>query len=110
MSMEGLFSPFRIKGLELKNRFVMAPLTRSFSPEGVPGDDVAGYYRRRAENEVGLIISEGTVIDRPASKNDPKIPFFHGDKPLAGWKRVIDEVHSVGGKMGPQIWHVGAMQ
>lgn len=110
MSIESLFSPFRVKGLELKNRFVMAPLTRSFSPEGVPGDNVAGYYRRRAENEVGLIISEGTVIDRPASKNDPNIPFFHGDNSLAGWKKVVDEVHSAGGKMGPQIWHVGALQ
>lgn len=109
-SNDALFRPLKIKSLQLKNRIVMAPMTRSFSPEGVPGENVAAYYRRRAENDVGLILSEGTVIDRPAARNDPNIPFFHGDAPLAGWKRVIDEVHAAGGKMGPQIWHVGSVK
>jgi 2,4-dienoyl-CoA reductase-like NADH-dependent reductase (Old Yellow Enzyme family) len=104
-----LFKPFQLKNLHLKNRIVMAPMTRSHSPEGVPGDNVAAYYRRRAAAEVGLIISEGTVIDRPASRNDPNIPFFHGEAALAGWKKVIDEVHQAGGKMAPQIWHVGSV-
>ena len=66
-----LFQPFRLKSLDLKNRIVMAPMTRSFSPEGVPGEDVAAYYRRRAEGDVGLILSEGTVIDRPAERVRP---------------------------------------
>jgi len=88
----------------------MAPMTRTFSPQGIPGDNVAAYYRRRAEAEVGLILSEGTVIERPASSNHPGIPHFHGDKSLAGWKHIINEVHAVGGKMGPQIWHVGSVQ
>lgn len=105
-----LFQPFHLKTLRLKNRVVMAPMTRSFSPEGVPGDNVAAYYRRRAGGEVGLILSEGTVIDRPASRNTPGIPFFHGEEPLAGWKGVIDEVHAAGGKMGPQLWHVGSVK
>jgi 2,4-dienoyl-CoA reductase-like NADH-dependent reductase (Old Yellow Enzyme family) len=104
-----LFQPFTFKKLKLRNRIVMAPMTRTFSPDGIPGEDVAGYYRRRAEGDVGLILSEGTVINRPAAKNHPNIPFFHGDAALAGWKHVIDEVHEAGGKMGPQIWHVGAM-
>jgi len=108
-NVEALFQPFQVKSLELKNRIVMAPMTRSFSPEGVPGENVAAYYRRRAESEVGLILSEGTVIDRPAARNEPKIPFFHGNEALAGWKRVIDEVHGAGGKMGPQLWHVGSV-
>ncbi|MET3598121.1 NADH:flavin oxidoreductase [Martelella mangrovi] len=103
---DALFRPFKFKKLELKNRIVMAPMTRSFSPEGIPGDNVAAYYRRRAQNDVGLILSEGTVIDRPTSKNDPAIPDFHGEKALAGWKNVIDTVHAAGGRMGPQIWHV----
>jgi 2,4-dienoyl-CoA reductase-like NADH-dependent reductase (Old Yellow Enzyme family) len=107
-SLDALFQPFKIKSLELKNRIVMAPMTRSFSPRGVPGENVAAYYRRRAENDVGLILSEGTVIDRPASRNDPNVPSFHGDAPLAGWKRVVDAVHAAGGRMGPQIWHVGS--
>lgn len=105
-----LFQPFRIKNLTLKNRVVMAPMTRSFSPDGVPGADVAAYYRRRAEGEVGLILSEGTVIDRPAARNEAQIPFFHGEAALAGWQNVIDAVHTAGGKMGPQIWHVGSVK
>ncbi len=105
-----LFQPFRLKSLSLKNRIVMAPMTRSFSPDGVPGENVAAYYRRRAEADVGLILSEGTAIDRPAARNDPGIPYFHGEAPLAGWKRVIDGVHAAGGKMGPQIWHVGSVK
>jgi 2,4-dienoyl-CoA reductase-like NADH-dependent reductase (Old Yellow Enzyme family) len=103
-----LFEPFRIKSLALKNRIVMAPMTRSRAPEGIPGEANAAYYRRRAENEVGLILSEGTVIDRPASRNEAGIPFFHGEAALAGWRGVIEAVHAAGGKMGPQIWHVGS--
>ena len=104
-----LFQPFRLKSLDLKNRIVMAPMTRAFSPGGIPGENVAAYYRRRAEGEVGLILSEGTVIDRPAASNHPDVPHFHGDAALAGWKNVINGVHEAGGKMGPQIWHVGAL-
>ncbi|UYY77117.1 NADH:flavin oxidoreductase [Sphingomonas sp. R1] len=107
-STDVLFRPFRIKSLDLANRIVMAPMTRTFAPEGVPGAANAAYYRRRAEGGVGLILSEGTVIDRPASRNHPNIPFFHGDAALAGWQTVIDEVHAAGGKMAPQIWHTGS--
>ena len=108
-STDTLFRPFSLGSLSLPNRIVMAPMTRTFSPEGVPGENVAEYYARRA-GSVGLIISEGTVIDRPNARNDPKIPFFHGEAPLGGWKRVIDAVHAEGGHMAPQIWHTGAMK
>ena len=87
----------------------MAPMTRSFSPDGVPTADVADYYGKRAAAEVGLILSEGTVIDRPSSSNDPNIPHFYGEKALLGWKTVIEKVHQSGGLMGPQIWHQGVM-
>ena len=110
MAAEALFRPFSCKSLKLKNRIVMAPMTRSFSPGGVPTPEVAGYYRRRAEAEVGLILSEGTGVARPAALNDPNVPHFHGEQPLAGWKQVIDEVHAVGGQMAPQLWHVGAVR
>ncbi|WP_405048155.1 NADH:flavin oxidoreductase [Flexibacterium corallicola] len=103
-----LFQGFRLKTLDLKNRIVMAPMTRLAAPEGVPGEANASYYRRRAAGEVGLILSEGTVIDRPASRNERGIPFFHGEAALAGWKSVIDAVHAEGGSMGPQIWHTGS--
>src|SRR5271154_7279868 len=75
---EPLFRPFVSKNLSLANRIVMAPMTRSHSPGGVPGPDVAAYYRRRAENGVGLILTEGTLIDHPAAGNDPNVPRFHG--------------------------------
>ena len=110
MSTDLLFQPFQVKSLKIKNRIVMAPMTRSFSPGGVPTSEVAAYYRRRAENEVGLIISEGTGVARPASLNDKDVPRFHGEAELAAWKTVIDEVHAVGGVMAPQLWHVGAVR
>ena len=109
MNTASLFQPFALKSLHIKNRIVMAPMTRSFSPNGVPTADVAAYYRRRAEGEVGLILSEGTVIDRPSSSNDANIPHFYGEQALAGWQNVIDGVHAAGGSMGPQIWHMGVM-
>ncbi|WPU99173.1 NADH:flavin oxidoreductase [Mucilaginibacter sp. cycad4] len=102
-----LFQPFQLKSLNLRNRIVMAPMTRSFSPDGLPGENVADYYERRASGEVGLILSEGTVIDRPSSSNDPNVPHFYGDAALAGWQNVVNKVHSAGGQMGPQIWHMG---
>ena len=110
MASDTLFTPFSFKGLTLPNRVVMAPMTRSFSPDGVATQDVAAYYRRRAENQVGLIITEGTGVDRPASLNDPNIPRFHGEAELAAWKRVVNEVHAGGGLIAPQLWHVGAVR
>ncbi|WP_379969784.1 NADH:flavin oxidoreductase [Epilithonimonas sp. UC225_85] len=107
MSLDALFNPFSYKDLHLKNRIVMAPMTRAQSDNGVPTQQIADYYARRAASEVGLILSEGTVINRPGSKNMQNIPDFYGTEALQGWKNVIDAVHKNGGKMGPQIWHVG---
>jgi 2,4-dienoyl-CoA reductase-like NADH-dependent reductase (Old Yellow Enzyme family) len=102
-----LFKPFRIRGLELKNRIVMAPMTRSHSPGGFPNDENVAYYARRAAANVGLVLSEGTLTRRKGASGDANIPLFWGDDALAGWKRVIDAVHAAGGKMGPQLWHQG---
>lgn len=107
MNIDTLFTEFRYKNLILKNRFVMAPMTRAQSNNGVPTEKIVDYYARRAGSEVGLILSEGTVINRPASKNIQNIPDFFGTNALDGWQNVIDSVHKYGGKMGPQIWHVG---
>jgi 2,4-dienoyl-CoA reductase-like NADH-dependent reductase (Old Yellow Enzyme family) len=109
MSTNNLFSPFNLKTLNLKNRIVMAPMTRSFSPNGIPTDQVAAYYQKRAEGEVGLLLSEGTVINRPSSSNDANVPHFYGEESLQGWQKVIDSVHAAGSRMGPQIWHMGIM-
>jgi len=107
MNYEPLFAPFSYKNLHLRNRFVMAPMTRVQSPDGVPTQQVADYYSRRAAAEVGLILTEGTVIERPASKNQKDIPDFYGDAALNGWKNIADAVHAQGGAIAPQIWHVG---
>jgi 2,4-dienoyl-CoA reductase-like NADH-dependent reductase (Old Yellow Enzyme family) len=108
-AVDSLFEPFRSRNLSLKNRIVMAPMTRSFSPGGVPGEDVARYYRRRAEGGVGLIITEGTGIDHAAALNDDKVPLFYGAA-LEGWRRVLAEVHGAGAKIMPQLWHVGGVR
>lgn len=105
-ALQALFTPFRIKNLTLPNRIVMAPMTRSHSPGGIPGDDVAAYYARRAQNGVGLILTEGTGPS-PEALNDPNVPLFYGDAPLAGWKKVERAVHAAGGLIMPQLWHVG---
>lgn len=110
LSPEPLFTPFTSPKLHLKNRWVMAPMTRMRSPGGVPGQDVADYYRRRAENEVGLIITEGTVVDHAAANGYPQVPFFHGAAALAGWENVVKAVHGAGGRIMPQLWHVGSVR
>jgi 2,4-dienoyl-CoA reductase-like NADH-dependent reductase (Old Yellow Enzyme family) len=109
-STAALFTPFILEGLTLPNRIVMAPMTRNFSPRGVPGEDVAAYYRRRAKGGVGLIITEGTAPNHPQAKNMPQIPQLYGDEALAGWSRVASEVRAAGSHIFSQIWHVGAVQ
>ena len=112
---EPLFQPLQVRGLRLPNRIVMAPMTRNFSPLGVPGEDVAAYYRRRAEGGTGLLITEGVGIDDPAALGDAglgesNLPHLYGADALAGWKRAVDAVHSAGGKIVPQLWHQGVMR
>ncbi len=102
-----LFQPFSCKNLHLPNRIVMAPMTRSFSPGGIPGENVAAYYERRAAADVGLIITEGTTVDRPGASSDKNVPLFYGETALAGWANVCDRVHQAGGKIAPQLWHTG---
>ncbi len=110
LSVEPLFTPFTIENLTLPNRIVMAPMTRAFSPGGVPGPEVAAYYRRRAVNGVGLIITEGTVISHRASSGHPAVPNFYGEDALAGWTEVLAAVRGAGGTIMPQLWHVGALR
>lgn len=109
-SQDPLFQPFTCRGLTLPNRIVMAPMTRSFSPGGVPGPNVAEYYARRASADVGLILTEGTTIGRPGASNDANVPNFHAPDALEGWSRVERAVHAAGGRIGPQLWHVGMMR
>lgn len=110
ITLSPLFQPITLGPLSLKNRIVMAPMTRTFSPGGVPNDLVVAYYALRAENEVGLIITEGTTVGHKAANGYPRVPTIHGEASLAGWKKVVDAVHAKGGKIAPQLWHVGSVR
>lgn len=110
MSTTPLLKPFSCKSLKLTNRVVMAPMTRSLSKNNIPGEDVAKYYRRRVEGGTGLIITEGTSVNHKAAQSYPDVPNFYGEGALNGWKRVVDEVHFAGGRIFPQLWHVGSVR
>ncbi|HEX7381760.1 MAG TPA: alkene reductase [Nevskiaceae bacterium] len=101
---ERLLSPLRIGALELPNRVLMAPLTRSRCPDQVPGELQQLYYRQRAS--AGMIVSEGTNISETA-RGYVFTPSIYTDAQEAGWERVVREVHAAGGRMALQLWHCG---
>jgi len=107
---DALFQPITLGTLELSNRIVMAPMTRTYSPGNVPNDLNVAYYERRAANGVGLIITEGTCVGHKGANGYARVPFIYGEEALAGWKKVVDAVHAKGGKIAPQLWHVGAVR
>jgi N-ethylmaleimide reductase len=100
-----LFSPVKLGAISLKNRMVMAPLTRNRAGEGgVPHDLNVTYYAQRAT--AGLIVTEATPISDMAH-GYPALPGIYTDAQTAGWKKVVDAVHAKGGKIVLQLWHVG---
>ncbi|MYR46512.1 NADH:flavin oxidoreductase [Streptomyces sp. SID5910] len=105
-----LARPAVINGLTVPNRIAMAPMTRMFSPGGVPGEDVVSYYARRAAAGVGLIVTEGTYVGHASAGQSDRVPRFHGDEQLAGWAKVADAVHAAGGTIVPQLWHIGMVR
>ncbi|MFJ3304512.1 NADH:flavin oxidoreductase [Streptomyces sp. NPDC086549] len=107
---EILSRPVSINGLTVPNRIAMAPMTRQFSPGGIPGDDVASYYSRRAAAGVGLIVTEGTYVGHDSAGQSNRIPRFHGEEQLAGWAKVAEAVHAAGGTIVPQLWHIGMVR
>ncbi|CAN5220194.1 NADH:flavin oxidoreductase [soil metagenome] len=104
-----LFTPLTARGVTLPNRTVMAPMGRMFAQNHVPHPDAPAYYRRRIQGGVGLVITEATGVDHPLSADHGGTPYMHGDTALAGWKAVVDEVHSVGGLIFPQLFHQGML-
>ncbi len=100
-----LFQPVRLGPYRLANRIVMAPLTRSRSGEdGVPRPLMAEYYAQRAS--AGLIIAEGTNIS-PQARGYAFTPGIYNETQINGWHRVTEAVHARGGRIFPQLWHVG---
>jgi 2,4-dienoyl-CoA reductase-like NADH-dependent reductase (Old Yellow Enzyme family) len=99
-----LFSPAKIGALSIPNRIVMAPLTRARSTNRVPNDLMTLYYEQRAS--AGLIISEATAIS-PQGYGWHGAPAIYAPEQVAGWKRVTEAVHSAGGRMFLQLWHMG---
>jgi len=100
-----LFSSFDLKGLELANRMVMAPMTRNRAGEGnVPQAMTVAYYRQRAS--AGLIITEAAQVS-PEGVGYPATPGIHSDAQVAGWRAVTDAVHQAGGKIFIQLWFCG---
>jgi N-ethylmaleimide reductase len=99
-----LFTPTTLGKLQLKNRVVMAPMTRSRATDNVPNELMEKYYKLRAD--AGLIITEGAS---PSANGlgYARIPGIFSDAQVQGWKRVNDEVHAAGGKIFVQLMHTG---
>ncbi|MBS0031131.1 alkene reductase [Chitinophaga sp. 22321] len=99
-----LFEPYHSKHLDLKNRIVMAPMTRARNPNGIPNEMNALYYKQRTN--AGLIITEGTAIS-PTAAGVLHIPGLFTPEQVAGWKLVTRAAHEAGSKIFTQLWHVG---
>jgi len=104
--MSTLFTPITIGALTLKNRVIMAPLTRSRAVGGkrVPNALMAEYYAQRST--AGLIISEATSVT-PQGVGYENTPGIWSDEQVEGWKLITEAVHAKGGKIVLQLWHVG---
>jgi len=102
---ETLLESARAGSVELRNRIVMAPMTRSMAGPGlVPTEATVRYYARRAD--AGLIVTEATII-RPDGQGYPDTPGIFTDEQVEGWRAVTSAVHERGGRIFLQLWHVG---
>lgn len=100
-----LFTPYRLGTLELPNRIVMPPMTRSRAADGnVPTALMAEYYAQRVS--AGLIVTEGTQISQQG-QGYAWTPGIHSAEQVTGWRGVTDAVHAAGGRIFAQLWHVG---
>jgi N-ethylmaleimide reductase len=102
--MTSLFSSFQLGRLQLPNRVVMSPMTRSRAVGNVPNDLMATYYSQRAA--AGLLITEGTAPS-PNGLGYARIPGIYSPEQIAGWRLVSDAVHAAGGRIFVQIMHTG---
>ena len=106
MSTAILYTPVTLGALQLRNRILMAPLTRCRADaDHVPTDLMVEYYSQRAT--AGLIIAEATMAIEGNSAFGAREPGIYSDAQIAGWKKVTDAVHAKGGQIVLQIWHGG---
>lgn len=106
---DSLFEPVTFDKIQLTNRIVMPSMGVHRAQDGIPSSRVAEYYRQRAEGGVSLILTEGVSIDHEKATYNPLLLNFVSDAALSGWQEVVRQVHGVGGKIMPQLWHVGLM-
>ncbi|MFY0857696.1 alkene reductase, partial [Enterobacter roggenkampii] len=104
--MSKLFTPYNLSGLALKNRVVMAPMTRTRTMNDVPDEVVALYYAQRAS--AGLLITEGMPVSEEG-RGYLYTPGIYNDEHVQGWRKVTQAVHAKGGRIFAQLWHVGRM-
>lgn len=104
-----LFTPFRLKGVALANRFVMPAMQRGNCVGGAPTAALADYYRRRVEGGVGLIIGESCAVDHPSATLQPTAARMNAAT-CAAWAQCVETVHGAGGHMLIQLWHEGALR
>lgn len=104
--MKTLFTPYNLGGVELKNRVVMAPMTRTRTLNDIADDVVALYYAQRAS--AGLLITEGLPVSEEG-RGYLYTPGLYNDAHVEGWRKVTDAVHAKGGRIFAQLWHVGRM-
>ncbi|MBK8229617.1 MAG: 12-oxophytodienoate reductase [Candidatus Eisenbacteria bacterium] len=105
-----IFEPCQFGRLTLRNRIVMAPMTRRMAqPDGIVTEESLRYYARRAAGEVGLIISEGTALDDLHACDTLTVPRIQTAEQWAAWRQVVDAVHAEGSAFAPQLWHTGRL-
>ncbi len=104
---ETLFRPFRHRKLFLPSRLVMAPMTRGFAPQGIPTPEMARYYERRAREGLGLIITEGCMVNEPSASADSNYPDFFSGQSLRAWRHIARRVQRHGCRIAVQLWHMG---
>lgn len=104
-----LFKSFDSNKINLKNRFVMAPVPTGFVENGVPTEGNIQFYGKRAES-VGLIIAGSINIDHHTASNNEKLPNINTEEEITAWRKITDKVHSKDGKIVGQIWHSGGFR
>jgi 2,4-dienoyl-CoA reductase-like NADH-dependent reductase (Old Yellow Enzyme family) len=114
-SIAPLLEPIAIGRAKLPNRFIMSPMARAGALNGIPGEDVAAYYRRRAEGGVGTIYTGSVFVPHEGTMDgfgtgEGRSPHLWTDAALEGWRRVVEGVHAAGSLILPQLAHVGVMK